>query len=208
MEALEDLLAEWGFWFLPIQALAVALTALIPPFPSEPVVIASGAYAADGRLSPAAVLGFTTAGCLLGDLALHLLVRFQGLRLIYRWRWGRKLHRGILRASIRAGSASTLVGLLLLRWVPGGRSASMVTAAMIRLHWTRLLPLLVLGALIWSLWLTGLGYITGTTTGMPPWASTVTGIGVGTLVGFLIALVWTRRRRGSTQVRVEPSSAD
>ncbi|WP_258933584.1 hypothetical protein [Nesterenkonia pannonica] len=71
---------------------------------------------------------------------LHLMVRFQGLRLIYRWRWGRRLHRGILRASIRAGTASTVVGLLLLRWVPGGRSASMLTSAMIRLSWPRMIP--------------------------------------------------------------------
>lgn len=29
-----DQLEDWGIWFLPMQALAVALTAFVPPFPA------------------------------------------------------------------------------------------------------------------------------------------------------------------------------
>ncbi|WP_120004077.1 DedA family protein [Nesterenkonia muleiensis] len=186
---------EWGVWYLPLQALFVALTALIPPFPSEVLVIASGAMASAGALSLTWVLIVTTLGCLAGDLVVYLLFRYQLIRVLYRWRWGRRLHRGLLRTSLRAGGASTWIGLLLIRWMPGGRTTSMATAAMMGLSGPRITALAVLGALIWSSWLIGLGYITGTTTGLPPWASTLMGIGIGTLVGLIIALLVTRRRR-------------
>lgn len=190
-----ELLNDWGAWFLPLQALFVALTALIPPFPAEVMVIASGAMAAAGTLSLTWVMVATVLGCLAGDLAVYLLFRYQLIRMLYRWRWGRLLHRGLLRTTIRAGSASTWIGLLLIRWIPGGRATSMATAGMIRLTGPQLIVLMTLGALIWSSWLVGLGYITGTTTDLPPWASTLMGVGIGTLVGLIIAALVTRRRR-------------
>ncbi|WP_300342705.1 VTT domain-containing protein [Nesterenkonia sp.] len=194
-----ELLEEWGDLYLPLQALAVALTAFVPPFPSEIMVIASGAMASGDALWLPAVLLATTLGCLVGDVGLYILFRYQLIRLIYRWRWGRRLHRMMLRAAIRAGKATTWIGLLLIRWVPGGRSASMATAGMMRMPWPRLLPLSVAGALIWSAWLVGLGYITGTTTGLPPLASTVTAIVIGTLVGLTVAVLAARRRRARAQ---------
>lgn len=190
-----ELLNDWGAWFLPLQALFVALTALIPPFPAEVMVIASGAMAAAGTLSLTWVMVATVLGCLAGDSAVYLLFRYQLIRMLYRWRWGRLLHRGLLRTTIRAGSASTWISLLLIRWIPGGRATSMATAGMIRLTGPQLIVLMTLGALIWSSWLVGLGYITGTTTDLPPWASTLMGIGIGTLVGLIIAALVTRRRR-------------
>lgn len=201
-----ELIDAWGAWFLPLQAFLVALTALVPPFPSEVMVIASGAMASAGLLSLTWVMIATTLGCLAGDLLLYALFRYQLIRLLYRWRWGRRLHRVMLRASIRAGSATTLVGLLLIRWIPGGRSASMASAGMMRLPWPHTAVLAVLGAVIWSGWLVGLGYITGTTTGLPPWASTLTAIGIGTLVGLIVAVLVTRRRRARSQTSVRASS--
>ncbi|WP_245554868.1 DedA family protein [Nesterenkonia alba] len=208
MNELLELLQEWGLWYLPLQALLVALTAFVPPFPSEIMVIASGALAADGRLPLSAVIAVTTLGCFTGDVALYATFRYQLLRVLYRWRWGRRMHRLVLRTAIRVGQANTLVGLLLIRWVPGGRAASMATAGMMRITWGRALSVAIPGAVIWSLWLVGLGYITGTTTGAPPLVSTLIGIGVGTLVGLAIAVFYTRRRRASAQVRLEASSAD
>lgn len=190
-----ELLEGWGIWYLPLQALFVALTALVPPFPSEIMVIASGAFASTGELSLFSVMVATTVGCLAGDLVLYTLFRHQLIRVLYRWRWGRRMHRGMLRASIRAGSATTLVGLLLIRWIPGGRAASMATAGIMRLPGPQVSVLLVLGALIWSGWLVGLGYITGTTTGAPPWVSTLIALVIGTLVGLTIAALAARKRR-------------
>ncbi|MDS2173616.1 MULTISPECIES: DedA family protein [unclassified Nesterenkonia] len=196
-QALDDpqLLEEWGWWYFAAQLMAVAFTAFVPPFPSELMVIASGSMAAEGLMPLGLVLAVTTLGCLLGDIGVYLLFRYQLIRVLHRWKWGRLIHRKLLRLSIRAGGASTWVGLLLIRAIPGGRCASMATAGMMRLTWPFLVPLALAGAVTWSLWLVGLGYITGTTTGLPPWASTVAAVAVGTLVGLIIAVVSARRRR-------------
>ncbi|GAA1825946.1 DedA family protein [Nesterenkonia flava] len=196
----EQLIEDWGLWFLLIQALAVAVTAFVPPFPSEIMVIASGAMSADGYMPLWLVLLATFLGCLVGDVGLYLMFRYQFIRVLYRWKWGRRIHRAMVRASIRAGGANTWIGLALIRWIPGGRAASMATAGMMRLSWNALTALALLGAVTWTAWLVGLGYITGTTTGMPPWASTVTAIVIGTVVGLAIAVMVARRRRASTQV--------
>src|SRR5699024_7298935 len=108
---------------------------------------------------------------------------YRFLRVLYRWRWGRQLHRLVLRTALRAGRANTWVGLLLIRWIPGGRTTSMVTAGMMRMQWSRLILLAVLGAVIWSLWLVGLGYVTGSTTGLSLVTNILIGLAVGTLVG-------------------------
>nr|WP_255316845.1 VTT domain-containing protein [Nesterenkonia sp. Act20] len=176
------------------MAIAVAFTAIVPPFPSEVMVIASGTMAADEIFPVLLVLAVTFLGCLAGDIGLYLLFRYRLIRLLYRWRWGRNLHRKLLRIAIRAGGATTWAGLLLIRWIPGGRSASMATAGMMGLGGGAMVALGLLGALTWSLWMVGLGYITGTTTGLPPWASTVAGIVVGTLVGLGITVVMARNR--------------
>lgn len=195
-----DLLHDWGVWFLPLQALAVALTAFVPPFPSEVMVIASGAMAADELLPVAWVLAITIIGCFVGDVGLYMLLRYRFIRVLYRWRWGRRLHRLVLRTALRAGRANTWIGLLLIRWIPGGRSTSMVTAGMMRMRWSHLLPLAVLGAVIWSLWMVGLGYVTGSTTGLSLVANIMIGLTVGILVGLAFAFMTTRRRRARTQV--------
>lgn len=185
---------EWGFYYFIFLAVAVAFTAIVPPFPSEVMVIASGTMAADEIFPVLLVLAVTFLGCLAGDIGLYLLFRYRLIRLLYRWKWGRNLHRKLLRISIRAGGATTWAGLLLIRWIPGGRSASMATAGMMGLGGGPMVALALLGALTWSLWMVGLGYITGTTTGLPPWASTVAGIVVGTLVGLGITVVMARNR--------------
>lgn len=195
-----ELLHEWGIWYLPLQALAVVITAFVPPFPSEVMVIGSGALAAGDLLPLWAALAATIGGCFAGDVGLYLLFRYQLIRVLYRWRWGRRLHRMLIRATIRAGKTSTWIGLLLIRWIPGGRSTSMASAGIMRLSWPRLLILASLGAVTWGTWLVGLGYITGTTTGLPPLFSTLMGLAVGTLVAIVIALAVSRRRRARAQV--------
>ena len=192
---------EWGLFYFVVLAVAVAFTAIVPPFPSEVMVIASGTMAAEEIFPLLLVLGVTFIGCLAGDIGVYLLFRYKLIRLLYRWNWGRRLHRKMLRISIRAGGATTWAGLLLIRGIPGGRSASMATAGIMRLGGSAIVALSLLGALTWTLWLVGLGYITGTTTGLPPWASTAAAIVVGTLVGLGITVLLTRHRsrRGAEQ---------
>jgi len=190
-----DFYADWGFWFFLIQGLAVALTAFIPPLPAEFMVIASGAISAEGALPLFGAFIATFAGSLIGDIGLYALFRYQVIRILLRWKWGRRLYRNIMRISLHTGGISTWFGLLLVIAMPFGRSAAMATAAIVQMTWRRLVGLAVTGGFLWSWWLIGLGYIPAVVVDLPPWLSTVAGIAIGTAGGAVIALIGTRGRR-------------
>lgn len=187
--------ADWGFWFFLIQSMAVALTALVPPLPAEFMVIGSGTMAAEGVVPLSAAWGSTFLGCLAGDIGLYSLFRYKFIKVLYRWKSGRLLHRKILRISLHTGGTSTWFGLLLIFAMPFGRSAAMATAGMMKLSWPKLMLLAVVGGAGWSSWLAGLGYGTTRVTDLPAWGSTVLGILMGTLAGAVIAYIGTRGRR-------------
>ncbi|WP_150460523.1 DedA family protein [Nesterenkonia ebinurensis] len=198
---------EWGFWFFLLQGVAVALTALIPPLPAEFMVITSGAMAAEGVFLLFGAFIATFLGCLIGDIGLYALFRYKFIRVLYRWRWGRQLHRKILRISVRAGGSHTWFGLLLIIAMPFGRSAAFATAGMIRLDWGRLLGLAVTGGFLWTWWLLGLGYLPALVTDLPTWLSTVIGISAGSLAGAAVAYIGTRGRPLRTKRVQEPITA-
>jgi hypothetical protein len=52
----------------------------------------------------------------------------------------------------------------------------------------------------------GLGYVTGSATRLPFWASSLIGVGLGLAIGAAVGLVVTRRRGNRSPV-VEPGSA-
>lgn len=190
----EDLFSDWGLWFLAALLVAVLLTGPVPVTPSEVLVIGSGSLAAHGSLPLWLVAAVTFLGCLLGDLAVFIMCRRPALRILHRWSWGRGLHRRMLRVTVRLGPRTTWWGLLLIRWVPAGRTASMAAAGLTRMGWGRLGVLIVCGAAVWSGWLIGLGWFAGAATGLAPWVSTLIGVAAGTMVGFMIAVVVGRRR--------------
>ncbi|MDR8018290.1 DedA family protein [Nesterenkonia aerolata] len=203
----QELFADWGPWFLSIQFLAVLITGPIPITPSEILVIGSGSLAAHGSIDLWLVCAVTFLGCLIGDIMVYLMFRRPVLRVMHRWRWGRGLHRRMLRITVRIGPRTTWWGLFLIRWIPGGRTASMAAAGMTHMGWVGLSTQTVFGAAVWSGWLIGLGWGTGAATGLSPWTSTLIGLVAGTIVGFLIAAVLGRRRLIGSQHREQSRAA-
>lgn len=191
-----------GPWFLPVQGMAVALTALIPLLPAEFMVIASGAMASRGELSLAGAFSSTFIGCLGGDIGLYALFRYKFIRVLYRWKWGRNLHRRLLRIAVRAGGPSTWAGLLLVYAMPFGRSAAMVTAGMVQMRWRGVVTLATTGGALWSWWLIALGYVPTAATELPAWLSTIIGIALGTGAGIVVAYIGARGRH---KQRVPPT---
>ena len=187
--------ASLGWWFHPLTALLVALDAPVPPVPSELFVIGSGALADRGAVGLVPSVLAAWLGCWAGDAGLYALFRYRLTRLLDRASWGQRVHRGILRLLDRAGPAPSYATLSVLRFVSGGRTASMAAAGIARLPWPAFLVLSGAGSLAWAAWMVGLGWATGSATGLPTWASAVVGMGLGTLAGLVIAGVIAVRRR-------------
>ncbi|MEU3847471.1 VTT domain-containing protein [Micrococcus terreus] len=184
-----------GWWFHALTALLVALDAPIPPVPSELFVIGSGALALNGALGLVPSVLAAWLGCWAGDVGLYALFRYRLTGLLDRGSWGRRIHRGILRLLDKAGPAPSYALLFVLRFVSGGRTASMAAAGIAEIPWRPFLLLSGVGSLVWSVYMVGLGWLTGSATGLPFWISALIGMGLGTLAGLMIAGIIAVRRR-------------
>ena len=195
-DLLDSLLAG-GDFFYPVLFVLVALDALVPPIPSEVLAMGTGPMTAAGLLNPVAAVAVTAGACFTGDVALYALFKHGG-RFLARYRWGRWLHRNMTRLVLKLGTGGTYASLLGMRFLPGGRSASMAAAGISRITWRVFAPLAAAGAVLWAIWMLLLGRLSASVTGFPVWASTIVGMIFGTLVGIVLAgaLAMYRRRRG------------
>jgi membrane protein DedA with SNARE-associated domain len=197
LEAILESFMAGGDWFYPLLFTFVSLDALIPPLPSEVLAMGTGSMVAQGLLNPVAAVAVSAGACFTGDVALYLLFKHGG-RYLSRFGWGRWLHRTMTRLMLKLGTGGTYASLLGMRFLPGGRSASMAAAGISRISWRVFAPLAATGAVLWAIWMMALGNFTANVTGFPIWASTLVGMIFGTLVGILLAgaLAIYRRRRG------------
>lgn len=184
----------WGaaiyFWIIPL----VLGDAVFPPVPSEMVVITGGALAVDGRASAWLVGIIAATMSWLGDMVVFQLFKRRLSHVLDRWNWGRRLHRGIHDAIAKLGRSSTYGAIIGARFIPGGRLATSAAAGIAGVS-TRGFSLCAgLGAVLWASLQTGLGYFAGTATGLPFWASSLIGVGVGLLIGVCVGVIATRRR--------------
>ncbi len=173
----------------------VVLDAALPVIPSELMVIGSGTMASHGTLPLPATFAVVLLGSWLGDLALFTLFRNRLTHWLDRFRWGRWMHLKIRDGVARAGTSPTFAGLVVLRLLPGGRTASVAAAGIAELGFRPFLVATAGGAVLWAAWLVGLGYATGAATELPTWFSALLGMTVGTLVGLVTASVIAINRR-------------
>ena len=189
------------FWILAEQA---AL-----PLPSAPLLLACGALASTGRLSPHLIVFWGVAACLLGDSAWFTMGRRRGagvLRFVCRVALEPdSCVRRTETAFLRYGSRSLLVS----KFIPGLNAVAAPLAAMSGVGFGRFLLFDTLGALIFMLSYTGLGYVFSSQLDMVGAYAERMGSGVLALAAGL-ALVWIawkffqRRRflRGLSMARI------
>ncbi|ADX71853.1 DedA family protein [Pseudarthrobacter phenanthrenivorans] len=195
---------SWGtaiyFWIIPV----VLGDAIFPLVPSEMVVITAGALSADGRTN-VLVVGFLSAlASWIGDLVVFQLFRRRLSHVLDRWRWGRRVHRGIHDAIAKAGRSSTYGTIIGARFIPGGRLATSAAAGIANVSVPGFSLCAGIGAVLWACWLVGLGYFTGSTTGLPFWASSLIGVALGLVIGATVGIIATRRRGNPSPVVEEP----
>ncbi|GGC90242.1 membrane protein [Tersicoccus solisilvae] len=186
--------------FLPVLypaiLVAVAIDAFIPPLPAEILTITAGAMSAHRDADPLLTWIAAFLGCWIGDLAVYLLFRRELTGLLVRWRWGRAVRRQLDAAIARAGRSATDAALIAVRFLPGGRTASMAAAGISRVPGRRVVVLDGVGSALWAVWTVGLGFVTGTAVDLPVWAGSLIGSGIGLISGTVIAgvLAWRSRR--------------
>jgi membrane protein DedA with SNARE-associated domain len=197
-ESLVDLASGSSWTYAVVFAFAV-LDAVAPLVPSETLVVAAAALAASGRLNLALVLLAAAAGAFAGDNGAYLIGRLSSTR-IERWTSQSPKRARRLAAAKRqlARRGGTIV--VVSRFVPGGRTATMVAAGVVRMRWRSFAALDLVAALTWSLYGGLIGYFGGTAFEDEPLVGVALALGLATLLGLLIETgrrLLRRRRRSA-----------
>jgi membrane-associated protein len=193
LSGLVDLVSGSPWTYALVLGIA-ALDAIFPIVPSETVAIAAGVLAGTGDLNIALVIAAASAGAFLGDTSTYSLGRLAGDRAANRLA-GRRL--GWAKRTLETRGAYLIVGA---RFVPGGRTATMLAAGLTLFRTRRFLRLAGLAAVIWGSYAGLLGYLGGRTFEEHPWQGLLLAFGLAVTVVLAVELV--RRLRVHAQRRV------
>ena len=159
LESLVDVAVASGWIYALIVAIA-ALDAVFPVVPSEATVIAAAALAGAGELVFAFVLLSGAAGAVLGDNVAYLLGRAGQGRVVERLlrspRWRERARRAEEKLKRRAGTI-----IVVSRFIPGGRTATMVSAGLAGLSWRRFVLFDVAAGAFWAGYASLIGLVGG-----------------------------------------------
>jgi membrane-associated protein len=159
VESFVDLVSSSPWTYAVILAIA-AVDAVLPLVPSEATVISAGVLAAAGDLQLGFVVAAGAAGAYAGDTSAY------GLGRRFQDRLARAVFRGVKGRRRRAWARRTLQrrgGQLILgsRFIPGGRTATMVTAGLVRMRWARFAAFAGAAAIVWASYAALIGYLGG-----------------------------------------------
>jgi membrane-associated protein len=191
--------SDWAY--LLVFAIA-ALDAVFPVVPSEATLITAAALAASGRLDLAAVFVAGAGGAALGDNGAYLIGRVSagGVRRIMRSPRAQAAMRWAER-ELRARGATIVIAS---RFVPGGRTATMLTAGVTGLRWRRFVLLDLVAALLWAAYGSALGLLGGVAFAHRPLYAV--GVALSLAAALVVALEGGRRlvRRRTRRTRGTP----
>ena len=193
-------IASGSPWTYAVILGVAALDALVPLVPSEATVISAGVLAGAGDLQLGFVIAAGAAGAYAGDSSAYLL----GRRADERFR--RTLFRGDKGARRQAWAEGMLErhgGPLIFgaRFVPGGRTATTVSAGALRMRWARFAAFAAMAALGWASYAALMGYLGGRAFEDNPLWGLLVGFGLAALT-FLVVEVARRLRARSRRADV------
>jgi membrane-associated protein len=195
-------LASASPWTYAVILAVAALDAVLPLVPSEATVISAGVLAGAGDLQLAFVIAAGAAGAYAGDSSAYWLGRGLDERL------ERRLFRGAKGAERRAWAEGALDrhgGPLIFgaRFIPGGRTATTVTAGALTMRWARFAAFAVVAAIGWASYAALLGYIGGRAFEDNPLWGLLVGFGIAAVTFLVVELVRRWRARSRRAVVVE-----
>lgn len=194
MELSLDDVAALSTWIYLVIVAVAAGDAVLPILPGESVVILAAVLAAQGELNPFIIAACAATGAALGDSTSYLIGRTARHRRepdpAGRFGRGMQWARGVLRQR----GTSVLVAA---RFVPGGRTATTFTSGYVGVPVRAFLAAISLGAMLWAIHGTAIGYIGGSVFSENVWLGTGLGLALGIGVSTSIELVRARRARAA-----------
>jgi membrane-associated protein len=197
-ESLLELVSASPWTYAVILAIA-ALDALLPLVPSEATVISAGVLAGTGDLQLGLVIAAGAAGAYTGDSSAYWL----GRRLDHRLE--RRLFPGVKGRRRRAWAKRALDrhgGPLIFgaRFIPGGRTATTVTAGALWMRWARFASFAAVAAVAWASYAALLGYVGGRAFESNPLWGLIVGFGLAALTFLVVEALRRARSRSRADV--------
>ena len=199
-------------WVLGVVLLIAVGDALVPPVPSEGVVVALAAVAVAGDGPHLALLALAAAaGAFLGDTLTFVVGRRFGPQ-----RLARVTRPGVRRLLERASGTLDRRGALVVltaRYVPLGRVAVNLTAGATGFAPRRFVGLAALAAATWAVWSVGIGALAGHWLHGNPLLGSALGVALALGLGLAVDRVarrltgWGRMPARSASVVAEPVGA-
>jgi membrane-associated protein len=192
-------------WTYALILIIAALDALIPLVPSETAVISAGVLAGAGDLQLGFVIAAGAAGAYVGDSSAYWLGRRLEERL------AGTLFRGVKGTRRRAWAERTLDrhgGPVIFgaRFIPGGRTATTVTAGAVRMRWLRFAAFAGVAAAAWASYAALTGYLGGRAFEDNPVWGLLLGFGVAAATFLVVELVRRARARSRGAVVIQASA--
>ncbi|MEA1893405.1 MAG: DedA family protein [Campylobacterota bacterium] len=157
-QTIVDLIFEWGY--LGIFLLMTIESSFIP-FPSEIILIPAGYLASKGEMSIGMIMGSALGGSLLGAFINYYLALTLGRKMLKRYGKYFFINEDAVQKMDnyfeKHGHISTFIG----RLIPGIRQLISIPAGLARMNLIIFSTYTALGAGIWALILTMLGYFIG-----------------------------------------------
>jgi membrane-associated protein len=177
-------------WAYAVVFAVAALDAVFPLVPSEATVVTAGALAASGRLSLTGVFLAAACGAFAGDNVGYAAGRLSAPAVRHLTDSQRAKHRLHWAGRGLANRAATVI--VVSRFVPGGRTATMVTAGVTRFRWSRFARLDAVAAVLWAGYAVAIGVVGGMAFQDKPLYAV--GLALGLAVG--LAILFEGGRRG------------
>jgi membrane-associated protein len=206
--AVLDHLAAMAGWTYVVVALFVVADAVFPLVPAELAVVSASVLAAGGRLALPAVIVATALGAVAGDGLAYLLGRGAGRLGVGRLIRHPRGRRALVWATRHLDRRAVPV-LVSGRFIPGGRTATTVTAGFLRVRPPVFLLAAAVGGTLWATYAGGLGYAAGRASERHPWIAVLAAVAALTLA--TATAEFARRlaaRRARTRRGAQPPSAD
>ncbi|MBT0958467.1 VTT domain-containing protein [Alphaproteobacteria bacterium KMM 3653] len=155
IDTLLALVPTYGVWLIMIS---VCLSCLALPIPSSMLVMAAGGFAAAGDFAYWQLVAFAFVGFAVGDQIAFAIARSGGPRLLERFKRHAKTASVLNSAeALVARRGSTAVVLSRTVVSPVGPYVSYISGAL-RLSWVKFTSAAILGAMLWCLGYSWLGY--------------------------------------------------